>query len=257
LSQAPDLTKTSLCAAFMGGHCPLPSGECHYAHGEEELRITPEFINKKLSRRTRDAVVSDTSATSQEGDPEVVEAKLDWTGLESNAPSEAESTDPPNSPQRWASSGVSTPVSTASPAIASMLPALSQGIRSRASICLADVVDSPRGADLAAPTACSRPSRQSLPGGSLPPPASAWPTSGRGPGPSARDSAETPPPPCTLSIAGAGLAAGDCGWPPMLLEPVRVVVAESLGLGVLSDSPSVDPIVLAARWSRLPLRVDI
>lgn len=45
---------------------------------------------------------------------------------------------------------------------------------------MADVVDSPRGADLAAPTACSRPSRQSLPGGSLPPPASAWPTSGRG-----------------------------------------------------------------------------
>lgn len=68
LSQAPDLTKTSLCAAFMGGHCPLPSGECHYAHGEEELRITPEFINKKLSRRTRDAVVSDTSATSQDAE---------------------------------------------------------------------------------------------------------------------------------------------------------------------------------------------
>mmetsp|Transcript_21549 Transcript_21549/g.67282 ORF Transcript_21549/g.67282 Transcript_21549/m.67282 type:complete len:364 (+) Transcript_21549:3-1094(+) len=38
LRQAPDLTKTALCLAFMGGACPYSAEECKFAHGVADKR---------------------------------------------------------------------------------------------------------------------------------------------------------------------------------------------------------------------------
>jgi len=43
----PDLTKTSLCAQWVKGECPLGADKCGFAHGHEELRVTQTF--KKTS----------------------------------------------------------------------------------------------------------------------------------------------------------------------------------------------------------------
>jgi len=61
LENAPDLTKTALCLAWEKGQCPLEAEDCHFAHGSEELRLTPAFNKAKFSRRTR-------AAESQESD---------------------------------------------------------------------------------------------------------------------------------------------------------------------------------------------
>jgi len=55
LTSSPDLTKTALCTAWQKGRCPLTAADCHFAHGSEELRLTPAFNNTKLSQRTRAA----------------------------------------------------------------------------------------------------------------------------------------------------------------------------------------------------------
>jgi len=47
----PDLTKTSLCEDWLAGRCSIMDGTCRYAHGEEELRITPVYAQAALSRR--------------------------------------------------------------------------------------------------------------------------------------------------------------------------------------------------------------
>lgn len=55
LENAPDLTKTALCLAWEKGQCPLKAEDCHFAHGSEELRLTPAFNKAKFSQRTRAA----------------------------------------------------------------------------------------------------------------------------------------------------------------------------------------------------------
>jgi len=37
----PDLTKSSMCTAWLKGGCPLEARHCPYAHGPKELRCTP------------------------------------------------------------------------------------------------------------------------------------------------------------------------------------------------------------------------
>lgn len=51
LSVPPDLTKTTMCEAWIAGHCPRPSNQCQYAHGEEELRVTPVFSASTICKR--------------------------------------------------------------------------------------------------------------------------------------------------------------------------------------------------------------
>lgn len=67
LSEAPDLKKTSMCKNWQEGKCMLPSDKCPYAHGPGELRVTPAFVQKKLSRRTREA---HDSSNPQDGEEE-------------------------------------------------------------------------------------------------------------------------------------------------------------------------------------------
>jgi len=55
LKTLPDMTKTTLCFAWQKGQCLLAAADCHFAHGSEELRVTPSFNNAKLSQRTRAA----------------------------------------------------------------------------------------------------------------------------------------------------------------------------------------------------------
>lgn len=43
LHVAPDLTKTSLCTAWLNGDCSKSSKQCQFAHGAQELRMTPLF----------------------------------------------------------------------------------------------------------------------------------------------------------------------------------------------------------------------
>eukprot|EP00930_Biecheleria_cincta_P015559 TRINITY_DN12934_c0_g1_i1.p1 TRINITY_DN12934_c0_g1~~TRINITY_DN12934_c0_g1_i1.p1 ORF type:complete len:148 (+),score=16.28 TRINITY_DN12934_c0_g1_i1:114-557(+) len=43
LGETPDLRKTALCEDFKKGKCPLPSHECIYAHGQDELRSSDAF----------------------------------------------------------------------------------------------------------------------------------------------------------------------------------------------------------------------
>merc|ERR1719502_1343940 len=43
IESAPDLSKTSLCKAYKKGLCALPSANCRFAHGMDELRMTPLF----------------------------------------------------------------------------------------------------------------------------------------------------------------------------------------------------------------------
>jgi len=73
LKTVPDLTKTSLCLAWQKGRCPLAAADCHFAHGSEELRLTPAFNNAKFSQRTRTA--KEDSHHSQDVD------LLDFTNL--------------------------------------------------------------------------------------------------------------------------------------------------------------------------------
>jgi len=58
LTQAPDLTKTSMCKAFIAGNCDNSSDECKFAHGEEDLRTTPLFevrsLGKQIQKNTPD-----------------------------------------------------------------------------------------------------------------------------------------------------------------------------------------------------------
>jgi len=51
LAVAPDLTKTTICEAWLAGQCRLPPEQCQYAHGEEELRVTPAFSTSTLCKR--------------------------------------------------------------------------------------------------------------------------------------------------------------------------------------------------------------
>jgi len=53
LESVPNLTKTALCLAWQKGQCPRAAADCHFAHGSEELRLTPAFNNTKFSQRTR------------------------------------------------------------------------------------------------------------------------------------------------------------------------------------------------------------
>lgn len=43
LEARPDLSKTSLCKAWLDGHCPKEAEHCAYAHGAWELRTTEAF----------------------------------------------------------------------------------------------------------------------------------------------------------------------------------------------------------------------
>jgi len=56
LSEAPDLTKTSMCKAFIAGNCDKSSDECKFAHGEEDLRTTPLFeacsLGNQIQKKT-------------------------------------------------------------------------------------------------------------------------------------------------------------------------------------------------------------
>mmetsp|Transcript_112916 Transcript_112916/g.224767 ORF Transcript_112916/g.224767 Transcript_112916/m.224767 type:complete len:310 (-) Transcript_112916:73-1002(-) len=65
LECAPDLTKTALCIAWQKGHCPLKAADCHFAHGTNELRLTPAFNKAKLSQRTKG--FHDDDGSTQEG----------------------------------------------------------------------------------------------------------------------------------------------------------------------------------------------
>mmetsp|Transcript_51118 Transcript_51118/g.118815 ORF Transcript_51118/g.118815 Transcript_51118/m.118815 type:complete len:441 (+) Transcript_51118:59-1381(+) len=51
LTIAPDLTKTTLCEAWLAGQCQLTAEQCQYAHGEGELRVTPVFGTSSLCKR--------------------------------------------------------------------------------------------------------------------------------------------------------------------------------------------------------------
>jgi len=73
LEDSPNLTKTALCSAWQKGQCPRAAADCHFAHGSEELRLTPAFNNTKFSQRTR--VAQNTSHDSQRVD------LLDFTKL--------------------------------------------------------------------------------------------------------------------------------------------------------------------------------
>jgi len=73
LENAPDLTKTALCLAWEKGQCPLEAEDCHFAHGSEELRLTPAFNKAQFSQRTRAA-----QNESQESDRI---SRLDFTKL--------------------------------------------------------------------------------------------------------------------------------------------------------------------------------
>mmetsp|Transcript_1582 Transcript_1582/g.4813 ORF Transcript_1582/g.4813 Transcript_1582/m.4813 type:complete len:514 (-) Transcript_1582:165-1706(-) len=68
LSVAPDLTKTTMCEAWLAGHCSRPLGQCQFAHGEEELRVTPAFGNSTLCKRR----TGKDSQDSEFGEPEQV-----------------------------------------------------------------------------------------------------------------------------------------------------------------------------------------
>jgi len=63
LSTVPDLTKTALCSAWQKGRCPLAAADCHFAHGSEELRLTPAFDKAGFSQRTRAAKQDFTKLT--------------------------------------------------------------------------------------------------------------------------------------------------------------------------------------------------
>jgi len=51
LTVPPDLTKTTLCKAWLSGTCTFLAEQCPYAHGEEELRTTPVFGTSSLCKR--------------------------------------------------------------------------------------------------------------------------------------------------------------------------------------------------------------
>jgi hypothetical protein len=42
IESQPDLSKTSLCLAWIAGTCRQPSGKCRFAHGKHELRVLPD-----------------------------------------------------------------------------------------------------------------------------------------------------------------------------------------------------------------------
>mmetsp|Transcript_64365 Transcript_64365/g.123868 ORF Transcript_64365/g.123868 Transcript_64365/m.123868 type:complete len:273 (+) Transcript_64365:64-882(+) len=63
LEAGPNLTKTTLCSAWQRGQCPRAAADCRFAHGSEDLRLTPAFNNTKFSQRTR--VAQNSSNDSQ------------------------------------------------------------------------------------------------------------------------------------------------------------------------------------------------
>lgn len=46
----PDLTKTSLCQAWLHGACPLDNDECNFAHGLQDLKVTLNFQRNSSSK---------------------------------------------------------------------------------------------------------------------------------------------------------------------------------------------------------------
>jgi len=50
LQSGPDLTKTSMCTAWMAGNCPFEVRDCPYAHGSKELRCTPLFFKTAVCK---------------------------------------------------------------------------------------------------------------------------------------------------------------------------------------------------------------
>mmetsp|Transcript_33519 Transcript_33519/g.53420 ORF Transcript_33519/g.53420 Transcript_33519/m.53420 type:complete len:170 (-) Transcript_33519:40-549(-) len=50
LRDAPDLTKTSMCKAWSKGQCPHTKSTCQFAHGINELRVTPMFATRERQR---------------------------------------------------------------------------------------------------------------------------------------------------------------------------------------------------------------
>mmetsp|Transcript_67811 Transcript_67811/g.196116 ORF Transcript_67811/g.196116 Transcript_67811/m.196116 type:complete len:352 (-) Transcript_67811:410-1465(-) len=300
LSQAPDLTKTSMCTAFMAGKCPLPSEQCQYAHGDEELRITPAFVAKKLSRRTREATASDASTAHDVGPDS--EEKYDLSGSESQSSEVMSETDkttePPSSPYRRGSSGNITPLSSTSPTIGSPER---KGDLHKPVLSLSEVVE---GMAEAGPLHGA--SDQMSPLGDA---GDAWSPSVLGSGPcylgdgmpltwmcvagrahyrdpllatvAAKDAATPFPgvlPPSLLSmqdIRGRSVS-GDyeddfSGGESGRAEHMRVVIGSKapapeaakvpmpVSLDELSSNfpAEFEPIILAARWSSLPLRVDL
>jgi len=68
LSVAPDLRKTSVCAAWMVGECLKSSKHCQFAHGAQELRMTPLFKVSLPVRPVRCGRASPTGGTSMQND---------------------------------------------------------------------------------------------------------------------------------------------------------------------------------------------
>lgn len=69
LERPPDLTKTALCPRWQEGYCPLPPANCPYAHGPDELRLTPAFSRAKFSNRTKEAAEAASSGQQQDVAP--------------------------------------------------------------------------------------------------------------------------------------------------------------------------------------------
>jgi len=51
LSIRPDLTKTSLCRAWLSGNCVVPTDQCQFAHGEHDLRVSHAFSKTRWDSR--------------------------------------------------------------------------------------------------------------------------------------------------------------------------------------------------------------
>lgn len=54
LNDAPDLTKTSLCVKFMEGRQCKDAAACPFAHGQQELRMTPMFNIMRKQKPTQE-----------------------------------------------------------------------------------------------------------------------------------------------------------------------------------------------------------
>jgi hypothetical protein len=53
LRSVPDLKKTSLCKAWRNGKCSHPASSCQFAHGVQDLRVTPMFVENGRAPRKR------------------------------------------------------------------------------------------------------------------------------------------------------------------------------------------------------------
>jgi len=50
LQGGPDLTKTSVCTAWMAGSCPFEARDCPFAHGSKELRCTRLYFKTAVCK---------------------------------------------------------------------------------------------------------------------------------------------------------------------------------------------------------------